>query len=88
MQAQNVLVVAIVVLGDVAIREGDEEQAGRRSAREKNVTLMMMLINDKVVDVEPNGVQARNVPEVTLVVLGNVASREGHEERVVEEVRC
>jgi len=63
-----------------------KSREGRRE--KKNFTLMMMLINDKVVDVEPNGVQARNVPEVTLVVLGNVAIREGHEKRVVEEVRC
>ena len=43
--ARNVLVVTLVVLVDVAIREVDEEQVQRRSARKKNSTLMMMLIN-------------------------------------------
>ena len=42
--ARNVLVVTLVVLVDVAIREVDEEQVQRMSAR-KNSTLMMMLIN-------------------------------------------
>ena len=43
--ARNVLVVTLVVLVDVAIREVDEEQVQRMSARKKNSTLMMMLIN-------------------------------------------
>ena len=42
--ARNVLVVTLVVLVDVSIREVDEEQVQRMSAR-KNSTLMMMLIN-------------------------------------------
>ena len=42
--ARNVLVVTLVVLVVVAIREVDEEQVQRMSAR-KNSTLMMMLIN-------------------------------------------